>query len=145
MVDLSIQSHGVSGLEHLELPELESLELTINSQALPGLLSSKLPKLQWLSLDARKPLPLSFVRGLVASRLFARLSHFSVGDCLTDEGLMVLVDAKPKHLKTTWVELARRALTAEQRRRAQAVFQKSNTRLLKGRASPDRDPDHDNF
>lgn len=146
MVDLSIQSQGASGLEHLDLPELESLELALNSQAMPGLLSSKLPKLRWLALDARKPLTLSFVRDLAASRLFAGLSHFSVGECLTDEGLMVLVDAKPKHLRTTWVELDHRALTAEQRRRANAVFKKSNARLLKVRApSPDRDPDHDTF
>lgn len=137
---------AAKGLERLELPNLEQLRLELNVEDVPGLLKAKLPGLRSLVLQTRKPLPATFVEQLVASPLFARLAHFEidedgpVGGTLNDAGLIALLGGKTSHLKTTYVELAGRTLTEDQKALAQKKFAKTNAAFL---ANPPEEPEFD--
>ncbi|MFT3714155.1 MAG: hypothetical protein QM817_41360 [Archangium sp.] len=139
---------SASGLEHLALPSLEWLSLELNADAMPALLHAKLPKLRALVLSSRKPLAIPFLEALVVSPLYAQLTHFEIneehviGGTISDPGIMVLANAKTSHLKVTWVELAGRNLTPEQRKQADKAFGKSNARYLKLKK---REPKFDEF
>ncbi|MFT3714156.1 MAG: hypothetical protein QM817_41365 [Archangium sp.] len=141
-------STSASALEALSLPHLERLRLVVNVESLPGLLKARLPKLRQLVLQSRKPLPVPFLEALVSSRLFSQLKHFEieedgpVGGTLDDAGFRVLLDAKTSHLDTTYVELAGRALTPEQKALAKKKFGPSNARFLK---NPPEEPEFDEF
>ncbi|MDP2270113.1 MAG: hypothetical protein Q8N23_09900 [Archangium sp.] len=136
-----------AGLEHLSLPRLEALRLELNPEAMAGLLKATLPKLRALTLQTtKKPLPVAFVEGLITSRLFARLEHLEfeeagpVGSSLDDAGLRVLLGADTSRLKSTYVELAGRNVTPEQKKAAQKKFAKTNAVFLK---NPPEEPEFD--
>ncbi len=136
-----------AGLERLSLPQLKALRLELNPESMAGLLKATLPNLRALTLQTtKKPLPVAFVDELITSRLFARLEHLEfdedgpVGSSLDDAGLFVLLGADTSRLKSTYVELAGRNVTPEQKKAAQKKFGKTNAVFLK---NPPEEPEFD--
>lgn len=151
---LTLRGHA-SGFEKLDLPRLEILSLGVPSLAslklkagpapqVEGLLSARLPSLKTLRLTTHRPVPLSFLEGLLSSKLLQGLEWLDFDDAsnlmrtLDDAGLRLLLAAPAAlaHLDAIWIERSGRSLTDREARDAERLFKARGARALE-RAADD--------